>query len=168
MAWLHAKDKRAVQAIYLQYRDALFGIVFRIVKQESIAEDVLQDALVKIWRNGPSYDAKKGRLFTWLLNICRNAAIDKVRSKAFQRGQNIQDVEHIVSREKDSPSYQLNTDQIGLKDWVAKLEPKYREVIEVVYLQEHSHREAAKKLGIPLGTLKTRVRDAIKALRSET
>ncbi len=62
---------------YDRYSSALYGVIFRIVKAEDEAEDVLQEALVKIWHSFASYDATKGRLFTWVVNICRNLSIDK-------------------------------------------------------------------------------------------
>jgi len=120
---------------------------------------------VKIWRYAKSYDSSKGRLFTWMLNICRNTAIDRLRSKRFREQRLIQDSEDLVDIGKRLGSEEFNPDQIGLKDWVNKLEPRFLEVIQAVYFEGFSHTEAAKKLDIPLGTLKTRVRHAVVELR---
>ena len=71
---------------YDRYSAALYGVIFRIVKAEDETEDVLQEAMVKIWNAFASYDPSKGRLFTWVLNICRNLSIDKIRSRQHRVG----------------------------------------------------------------------------------
>ncbi len=160
---LHQQDKESIRLIYQHYGSSLLGIIYRIIGDQEIAEDVYQESIIKIWRNGKNYDPEKGRLFTWLLNICRNSAIDYIRSVKFKRKQTIQREEDLVS--KKDYFYDINVEIIGLTDLVQKLEPKYQEVINIVYLEEYSHAEAAKKLGLPLGTLKTRIRTAINLLK---
>lgn len=167
ISYLHQQDREAIRLIFQHYRAALFGIICRIVEDEDMAEDLLQDALVKIWRNGPRYDSTKGRLFTWLLNICRNTAIDHRRSKAFKAKGKIQDIENIVSETDSSgPAYETATDGIGLPEMVKRLAPEHRELIHLVYFQGHTHQEAAKALDLPLGTVKSRVRKALMTLRT--
>lgn len=165
VALLIAGDTRAIDQIYHQYGSNLLGIIFRIVGDQEIAEDVLQDAFVKVWKNAASYDTSKGRLFTWLLNICRNTAIDRIRSAEFKFKQKIQNPSNPVSIESEKQTYSFNPDNIGVREWVDKLRPEHAEVIEMVYLTGYTHEEAAEKLGLPLGTLKTRLRSAIKTLR---
>ena len=80
MTRLKAKDKSELEYLYDHYSGALYGVIFRILKKEEIAEEVLQDVFLKIWERFESYDASKGKLFTWLLNVARNQAIDKTRS----------------------------------------------------------------------------------------
>ncbi len=162
---LSRRDKSAVRLVYDHYGDILFGTILRIVGKEDIAEDVLQEVLVKVWKNSQKYDSKKGRLFTWLINIARNAAIDKTRSSEFKQTVNIRNAENTVSSESETEAYSLEVDTIGLAKWVEQLDIKQKEVIEIIYFKGYSHREAAKVLDIPLGTLKTRVRNAIKELR---
>ncbi|MDX1908761.1 MAG: sigma-70 family RNA polymerase sigma factor [Bacteroidia bacterium] len=159
---LHRQDEQALTLIYRQYGRALLGVIHRIIPDPDLAEDVLQESLVKIWQNAASYDPAKGRLFTWLLNICRNLAIDKTRSRALK---NIRNTTTFVSTEESDPLTVFNPDAIGVREWVSELEPKFRDVIDKVYLGEYTHQEAAEALGIPLGTLKTRVRLAIVELR---
>ncbi|RYY92832.1 MAG: sigma-70 family RNA polymerase sigma factor, partial [Chitinophagaceae bacterium] len=83
---LRSKDNAAFSYLYDHYAGALQGIVRQIVSDEELSQDVLQEVFVSVWRKIDSYDAEKGRLFTWMLNIARNAAIDKVRSKSYQQG----------------------------------------------------------------------------------
>lgn len=162
--WMREKDQRVIPLIYKKYSRALLGVVLHIVKDEETAEDVLQEALVKIWRNSDQYDASKGRLFTWLLNVARNTAIDKIRSKAYrQQAANIHPDENFVSEQGEG--YSIPVDHIGLKELLLKLDPRQQEVIQVVYFGGLTHQEAAEELDVPLGTLKTRIRMALTQLR---
>ena len=161
---LKNKDQEVIARLYDQYAPALYGIVVRIVQSEPAAEDVLQDAFLKIWKNGPSYDEHKGSIFTWMLNIARNTAIDKTRSAAFRHSGMIQNVDDSVSN-VGRHSYQMNPDHIGLADMVTQLDEKYRKVIELAYFQGYTQAEITEELGIPLGTVKSRMRIAIRTLK---
>lgn len=161
---LHQRDKRAVELIYTHYGGTLLGVISRILKSEELAEDIFQDAMVKIWKNAASYDKSRGRLFTWMINICRNLAIDVLRSKKFQATLKIQNAEQLVSSE-NAPSYSFNPDQIGLVELVGKLKPEHIAIIEIIYYKGHTQKEAAEALEIPLGTVKTRLRIALRELR---
>lgn len=145
------------------YGKALHGVIVNIVKNQEYAEDVLQESLVKVWKNGDSYDSKKGRFYTWLLNICRNSALDKVRSKSYKQELQIQEEENSVNTETqvDNP----NPDTIGVKDMTLVLAAEERKLIDLVYFQGYSHRDLADKIDMPLGTVKTKIRSALKTLR---
>ncbi|MEM6343988.1 MAG: sigma-70 family RNA polymerase sigma factor [Bacteroidota bacterium] len=165
---LAAKDQEAIKMIYEQYGRTLLGVMMRILGEQSMAEDALQEAFVKVWKYAVRYDRKKGRLFTWLLNICRNTAIDKKRSAGFKMRQAIRSEGSVVNITDSQQTYTFNPDQIGIRDWVKKLNPEHKAAIDIVYFSGYSHREAAEHLGIPLGTLKTRIRTALKQLRQWT
>ena len=81
---LKNRDQPAFSYLYDNYSGALFGIIYKMLEDRELAEDVLQEAFVKIWNNFSNYDSLKGRLFTWMLNITRNLTIDTVRSKGIQ------------------------------------------------------------------------------------
>ena len=162
---LRQGDKSAIRMIYENYSEVLYGVIFQMIKNDPESEDVFQESVLKIWRFAKSYDASKGRLFTWMVNICRNTAIDKMRSKGFKNQSKIQGKEKLVDIAERLGEEGFNPDQIGLREKVAKLEPKFLEVIQVVYFEGYSHAEAAQKLEIPLGTLKTRVRQGLNELR---
>ena len=140
-------------------------MIQKIVGDEELAADVFQESLVKIWRFSKNYDPAKGRLFTWLLNICRNTAIDKTRLKSFQQSAQIQDIDSAVSMAADHPADEINTDLIGLREVIVKMEPKYRELLELMYFQGYTQQEISDRLELPLGTVKTRIRTAIELLR---
>ncbi|GAB5555011.1 MAG: ECF RNA polymerase sigma factor SigK [Saprospiraceae bacterium] len=161
---LQSQDKSVISELYDQYSDTLYGIVLRIVQQEAIAQDVLQESFVKIWKNGHKYDNTKGTLFTWMLNICRNTAIDKTRSANYRRQSKIHTIDQTVYDNKRW-SCEQKPDHIGLQQEVVKLEDKYREIIELIYFQGYTQQEVTDHLNIPLGTVKSRVRIGLRELR---
>ncbi len=159
---LQAQDRTAIGELYDAYGAALFGVVLRIVQQRELAEQVLQDTFVKAWRNGTSYDTSKGRLFTWLLNIARNTAIDTTRTAHFQKSRKTDSLDALVY----SPGGEsINPDQIGVREVVNRLDEKYKSLIDLVYFKGYTQEEVAEETGIPLGTIKTRLRFAINELR---
>lgn len=160
---LQNRDKKAFEQLYERYSGALYGISLKIIQDEQLAGDVLQEAFVKIWKHINSYSRKKGRLFTWMLNITRNTAIDALRKQ--RTASKIQSTGDRVHLEEKGPRTTTNIDIIGVEDMVHKLKPAHRVVIDAVYFSDLTHKEAAEALGLPLGTLKTRVRAALKELK---
>lgn len=163
---LFKKDQQAFSYLYDNYAAALNGVIYRIVQDESIAEDILQEAFIKIWNNFASYDKTKGKLFTWIINIARNLAIDHTRSKGFKNQQKNLEVDKIVGYIDSKKSTLFNPDQIGLKTMLEKLKPEQREILDLVYFGGYTQAEVAGELNIPLGTVKTRIRMALIQLRS--
>jgi RNA polymerase sigma factor (sigma-70 family) len=161
---LQQNDRRAIELLYDHYASALYGVVFKVVQVESIAQDVLQDAFVKIWQNGHKYDRSKGKLFTWVLNIARNLAIDKTRSAHYRQNRKNQSVDQLVHIQK-GPSVTNNPDHIGLKKVVGMLEEKYQIIVDLIYFQGFTQKEVEDHLDIPIGTVKSRVRIALRELR---
>ena len=92
------KDRSAFEYLYDHYSGALLGVISRIIKREELAEEILQDVFLKVWDRIGSYDPSKGKLFTWMLNIARNQAIDKTRSKEFSKGKKTGDIYNYVNR----------------------------------------------------------------------
>lgn len=159
------KKDQAFGYLYDNYSPALFGIISQIVPDKEIAADVLQDVFVNIWKKIESYDATKGRLFTWMLNIARNAAIDKLRSRAYQDGLKNQPLGENVNNNAAQIAGPEVRD-IGLKKVINKLKEEYRVLIDLSYFQGFTHEEISKILDIPLGTVKTRIRTALTQLRT--
>src|SRR5215510_5984069 len=113
---LKSKDRRALEYLYDHYAGALLGVVARILRKEELAEEVLQDVFLKVWDRIDSYDATKGKLFTWMLNIARNQAIDKTRSKEFSKGKKTDDIENLVSKVDKSDYTETKVEGIGLQE----------------------------------------------------
>jgi RNA polymerase sigma-70 factor (ECF subfamily) len=163
---LTAKDKKAYELLYNSYSAALYGILLRIVMSEDEASDLLQEVFVKIWQGIDGYDPNKGSLFTWMLNICRNAAIDRRRSKNFKNNQKNLQADNIVLLVGNEHSTSIPIDHIGLKDVVNKLDDDYKTLINAVYFEGYTQKEVSERLQMPLGTVKTRLRTAIQKLRT--
>jgi RNA polymerase sigma-70 factor (ECF subfamily) len=162
---LRARDSKGMNILYDNYSAALFGVILRIVENREIAEDILQEGFVKIWNNFQSYDSSKGRLFTWMINICRNQALDKLRSKAEMNSSKNQSLDNAVNMIDGSANFKNNVDTIGIKELTEKLEEEQKVIIDLLYFKGFTQAEAAEKLNIPLGTVKTRSRMAILKLR---
>jgi RNA polymerase sigma-70 factor (ECF subfamily) len=163
---LRQEDRAAIDLIYQNYADTLFGVINRIVGSKEVAEEVLQDTFVKIWKNALKYEAGKGRLFTWFANIARNTAIDRVRSASFRKSKQTTSTENLVSMDVLG-SVETHIADPGLQKVLDSIDPKYRQLIELAYFQAYSQREIEKELNIPLGTIKTRLRKAIDLLREK-
>jgi len=162
---LRQREKIAVEALYDMYSASLFGVIVRIVNDEALAEDILQDTFVKIWNSFSSYSTEKGRLFTWMVNIARNLAIDKIRSKDFKNQTKNQELENNVTFIDEQRNTVYKPELLGVKDLVEQLKPEQKSILDLVYFKGYTHVEAADELGVPLGTIKTRLRMAIIQLR---
>ncbi len=162
---LRRKNPSALEYIYDHYSAALYGVVLRIVRQEAVAEEILQDVFLRVWDKIGSYDPSKGRLFTWMLNIARNLAIDRTRSREMSKSRKTDDLENFVDKIDDLGSTSLAVDSIGLTDVLGRLPDDQRFVVDYLYLRGYTQSELAEESGIPLGTIKTRMRLAITALR---
>jgi RNA polymerase sigma factor (sigma-70 family) len=159
------REKIAIEALYDMYSASLFGVISRIVIDEATAEDVLQDTFVKIWNSFTSYSSEKGRLFTWMVNIARNLAIDKIRSKDFKNNNKNQELENNVTFIDEQRNTVYKPELLGIKDLVETLKPDQKSIVDLIYFKGYTHVEAAEELDIPLGTIKTRLRMAIQQLR---
>jgi RNA polymerase sigma-70 factor (ECF subfamily) len=162
---LHNREKIAIEALYDMYSASLFGVISRIVIDIPVAEDVLQETFVKIWNSFSGYSSEKGRLFTWMVNIARNLAIDKVRSKDFKNQSKNQELENSVTFIDEQRSIVYKPELLGIRELVSTLKPEQKSILDLVYFKGYTHMEAAEELGIPLGTIKTRLRMAILQLR---
>ena len=162
---LKAQKPAALEYLYDHYSGALYGVILRIVKDEEVAQEVLHDVFMKAWKQIASYDTHRGRLYTWLVNISRNAAIDKIRSKEIKqraKTSNVADNVHTI----DHAHYDLQSiDAIGLQHIVDKLAEEQRFIIELMYFKGYTQSEIAEEFDTPLGTVKTRARSAMKTLR---
>lgn len=162
---LKGRDDRAFAYLYDNYSGALNGIIMQILDNTELSNDVLQEVFINIWRKIESYDPSKGRLYTWMLNIARNASIDILRSKSYQNSRKNQSIPENVDGLMTS-SFKPNTDLIGLRKILEKLKTEHRVLIELAYFKGYTHEEISEIEGIPLGTVKTRIRNALMQLRT--
>ena len=166
-AALKQHDQEAFRYLYNNYKAALFTIIHQIIADKEIAQDVLQEAFITAWKNIDKYDASKGRLFTWLFNVTRNCAINTTRSKNYKAQQKNDSIDNYVNYVDEKQSHVLNINQIGLRKQVHRLREDYKNVLELSYFNGLTHEEIATALNIPLGTVKTRLRNALIELRKQ-
>jgi RNA polymerase sigma factor (sigma-70 family) len=159
------KDEKAFEKLYNMYNQSIHGIIYNIVKDHELAEEVMQDVFIKAWEKADTYNASKGRFFTWLLNISRNAAIDKTRSKSYKKSNKNLNSDFFVDILQSSENLGSKTDAIGIKKFVNQLAEKCIKIIELLYFKVYTQKEASKELDMPIGTIKTRNRNCIQELR---
>lgn len=166
VAQIRARSKDAFSYLYDNYSGAIYGAISRIVNDEDVAEEVLQDAFMKFWDKIEQYNSSKGRFFTWMVNISRNLAIDKLRSKEMKKVGKTDNIEtYVTGIDKERLSHQ-NEDGIGMTEVVKTLRDEEKFVIEMVYFKGYTQSEISEEFGIPLGTVKTRLRMALKNMRN--
>lgn len=161
---LQSRDGQSLALLYDRYSAALFGIVRGMISDEELGREVLQDAFVKIWQNADKYDAAKGRLFTWMVQVTRRLAIDSIRSKQFKTDRKTETLPDSVSN-SDRLSEEASLKDIGLRRVVNQLDEQHRSIITLLYFQDYTQKEVSEELNIPLGTVKTRTRKAMERLR---
>ncbi|WP_299130617.1 sigma-70 family RNA polymerase sigma factor [uncultured Winogradskyella sp.] len=159
------KDQVAFEKLYNMYGDSIHGVVYNIVKDKDIADELMQDVFIKAWNKADTYTSKKGRFFTWILNIARNTAIDKTRSKAFKQSKQNLNADFFVDIITSNENLDRSTDAIGIKKFVTNLGQKCKEVIELLYFKGFTQKEASEELQMPIGTIKTRNKNCIQQLR---
>jgi RNA polymerase sigma-70 factor (ECF subfamily) len=160
------KDIKSFERLYEMYSGSMYGVIYNIVRSKEDAEEVLQDVFIKAWNNASTYSSKKGRFFTWLINISRNAAIDKTRSKDFNKSKQNLDATFFVDILETHDNLDTKLDALGIKKFIATLKEKCIHLIELLYFKGYTQKEASEELKIPLGTVKTNNRKCISELRN--
>jgi RNA polymerase sigma factor (sigma-70 family) len=160
---LYARDEAAMALFYKNYSKALYYTIWRIVRQDELAEDILQECMVKFWVAFPRYDSRKGRLFTWALNIARNLSIDCLREQRYRDAQRTYSLSEGLTPERAAaPTFR--PEHIGVRDWLELLGPSDRQLLDLLYLKGYTQTEAAEELNWPLGTVKSRAGRIIRTL----
>lgn len=167
VAALRNHDNDAYQHLYLHYRGALFSVITQFISDVDTANDVLQDLFVAVYKNIDKYDESKGRLFTWMHTLARNTSINTTRSKNFKSQQKNESLSNFVSTLDVINNSQQNINLIGLRKQVHLLREDYKNVLELSYYNGYTQEEIAQALEIPIGTVKTRLRNALIELRKQ-
>jgi RNA polymerase sigma factor (sigma-70 family) len=159
---LEKGDKKAINLLYENYANSLYGVILKVTNNEELAQDALQETFVKVWKNSKKYDSKKAKLFTWLFRIARNTAIDKLRSfnNRFEK-----EIQIDKSNVYILPTSSLNQDVIDLREHVARLDEKYQIVLKALFFEGMTQQEASEELDIPLGTIKSRLKIGLRELK---
>ncbi len=165
------QDQVALKALYDACAGKLYGLALRVVTQRELAEDVLQDAFLKIWYAAPDYAASLSPPMAWMAMIVRSRALDMLRRRAVQRTHLTQELDETLADTLDGEGptpldfAQASQQAKALSQCLNRLETKQREVVNLAYLRDLSHSELALQLQLPLGTVKTWIRRGLDQLR---
>lgn len=159
---LEKGDTTAINLLYENYADSLYGVILKVTNDEEMAQDALQETFVKVWKNSKKYDSKKAKLFTWLFRIAKNTAIDKLRS---HKNRFEKEVQIDKSNVYILPTSNLNQEVLDLREHVARLDEKYQIVLKALFFEGMTQQEASDELDIPLGTIKSRLKIGLRELK---
>ena len=162
-------DETALEALYARYGGLVFTLALRIVGDPELAREVLQDTFLRSWDGRETYDPRRGRVPWWLMGIARNRAVDLLRSRPHQA--RLREQERLPSgAHAGEPAHPGTADAVVLRrtvtDALERLSGAQREAIELAYYGGLTQAEIARHLGQPLGTIKSRTREAMERLRS--
>jgi RNA polymerase sigma-70 factor (ECF subfamily) len=162
-----ARDPRAIESLYDEYGGVAFAFAYRLLGERGIAEDVVQEAFLNIWRQGVAYDAARGSARTWVLTIVHHRAIDQIRSMRTRNRADteIKDAVPLPSDEDTWATVAQTLERERVRQAMARLPPEQRQVVDLVYYGGFTHQEIADQVGVPLGTVKGRLRLALEKLR---
>ena len=162
IARMRAGDQSAMADLYDRYSGVVYGVALRVLANTTAAEDVVQEIFLQLWRNPQAFDAERGRLAPWLAVIARNRAIDHLRKRPAEDDIDELPISTGVDLESDS-AQKLAIEKV--RGVLAQLPPEQRKALEMAYFEGMTHTEIASKTGEPLGTIKTRIRTGLLALR---
>ena len=164
---VETSDAEAFAALYDRHSRATFSLAYRMMGERQAAEDLAQDAFIKVWRGAASYRAERGSVRTWILSIVHNRGIDQLRSHASRR--RTQDkIEADAPRSQPSEAFAetwKNTQREQVREALNTLPQEQLKILELAYFSGYTHVEIAELVGLPLGTVKGRMRLGLKKLR---
>lgn len=162
---LRQRDSLSFRKLYLLNAPSLLGVIMKVVPCREVAEDILQDSFVKIWKSIDTYNPEKGKLFTWMARLARNSAIDYKRGKSFAKSTRNEDIDSVYSQVDTYHHVPDKSDSIGVRDLMGVLSASQKQILDLVYFHGYTQAEVSDELQIPLGTVKSKIRLAVKELR---
>jgi RNA polymerase sigma-70 factor (ECF subfamily) len=160
-------DAEAFAVLYDRHSRAAYSLAYRMMGERQTAEDLVQDAFLKVWRSAGSYRAERGSVRTWLLSIVHNRGIDQLRSLASRR-RTQEKIEASAPRSQPSEAFAQswrNSQREQVREALKTLPSEQLKILELAYFSGYTHVEIAELLGLPLGTVKGRMRLALKKIR---
>jgi RNA polymerase sigma-70 factor (ECF subfamily) len=161
----------AISKLYDRYSRTVFGVGFKILGDRSLAEELIQEVFLKVWRSSGTFDPSRASFSTWLYRVTRSVALDLYRKRAHRVRQVSDGDVHIATTMDSSAGPQEIVDESWLSWRVSRaldmLDAQHREVIDLAYFEGLTQREISERTGMPLGTVKTRTARAYKRLRKE-
>ena len=163
-------DREALETLYDRYRSGIYSLAMHMLRDLGAAEEVTQDVFFNVWRRASSYHSQRGSVTSWLFSIAHHRTIDELRRRKREqtRVQQGVDLSNKPSEDNEGDPIAYATSQFErgqLEDALCTLRPEQREIVVLAYFGGLTHSEISKKLGQPLGTVKTRMRLALRKLR---
>ncbi|TLS35964.1 RNA polymerase sigma factor [Pseudalkalibacillus caeni] len=163
---IQQRDKKALEALYDKYEKLLYSFSYKMTKNNELAEEVVQEVFIKLWKGNGSYSSDKGKFSSWLLTVTRNTALDVLRKKKRNTAFELEDRDMLKSNEETvEEQVTWKEDALTVRKAVSKLKKEQQKIIELFYFKGLTQRTIAEKCGIPLGTVKGRIRLALKHLK---
>lgn len=162
LARIRAGDESAMAELYDRYSGIVYGVALRVLGSTASAEDLLQEVFLQLWRNPQAFDPERGKLAPWLAVIARNRSIDMLRRRPMEEDIDELPISTVVNLE-DEAGERLAIDKV--RGVLAQLPQEQRKTLEMAFFEGMTHTEISAKLGEPLGTVKTRIRSGLLALR---
>jgi len=160
------RDERAVEALYARYSGPLYSLAYQVTGADRFAQDVVQEVFVAVWQQAGRFDPARGAVGSWLFSLTRHKAIDLVRREAnIRKRTSDASLEFEVAPENVDHEVWLNVRRERVRDAIASLTETQRVALELAFFGGLTHVEVAERLGVPLGTAKTRIRSALLKLR---
>jgi RNA polymerase sigma-70 factor, ECF subfamily len=160
------RDEQALATLYDRYRTILFGLLVRILNSREEAEDVLQEVFIQVWRRATDFDASRGRPFTWLVTLARSRAIDRLRSLSARERVASASAANPLDDVSDADRDVVRVEQRGIvARALTQLPEEQKAALVLAYFEGLTQTEISKRLGAPLGTVKTRMRSGMLKLR---
>lgn len=158
-------DGSAMSALYRMYSDSLYRVISTIVVIEEVAQDLLQETFIKIWKSFKQYDPGKGRLYTWMARLARNISIDYLRSVNYRNYTVSENLSESAQQIDQKFQVSYNPELIGVKDMTNILNEEQRSALDLIYFKGYTHVQAAEELNITVGILRSRLQSSITELR---
>jgi RNA polymerase sigma-70 factor (ECF subfamily) len=168
MALLHDGDARAFEVIFDRHANVAFSLAYRMCGRRGMAEDIVQDAFLSLWRSGARYDHRRGSVRSWVLSVVRNRAIDAFRRETVRTGRDIPDegmAERMPAGERTEEEVEQRESAHEVRSALEELPAEQRRVIELAYFGGFSHSQIAEMLEVPTGTVKGRMRLGLTKMR---
>jgi RNA polymerase sigma-70 factor (ECF subfamily) len=156
------QDETALAVLYAEYSTPVYSLALYVLRNPALAQEVMQDTFMKVWNNPHAYDPGKGQFSSWLLTVTRHTAIDRLRQEIRHTGKDVPLEDNLLVDDEAALSAH---DAEKLRDLLRELPPEQCTVIQLVYFRGYTHSELADHLGVPLGTVKTRLRLGLQKLK---
>ncbi|MDO1499971.1 RNA polymerase sigma factor [Winogradskyella maritima] len=158
---LQNKNQDGFSELYDKYSGAIYMVILKMIRNEVVAQELLQDTFMTVWNKSHQYNSDKGRFYTWVYRIARNKTLNHIRKE-----KNLIQTEDLGVYTNKEESVTIDPENPELQGRIKQLQPHHQKAIELVYFSGLTHREAHKELDVPLGTFKSYVQQALRELRN--